>query len=65
MEEHNGQFFTALAEVSEMCGQAEMIACCSACLIACRRGGKEAPDYKLKSFACNLGLSSMTNLLYC
>lgn len=34
MEEHNGQFFTALAELSEMCGQAEIIAYCSACLIA-------------------------------
>lgn len=60
MEEHNGQFFTALAEVSEMCGQAEIIAFVYYCL-----GGKTAPDYKLKSFAFNFSLSSMTNLLYC
>lgn len=62
MEEHNGQFFTELTEVSEMCGQAEIIAYYSVsyCL-----GGKTAPDYKLKSFAFNFSLSSMTNLLYC
>lgn len=48
-ELHNGQFLTALAEVAEMCGQAEMIVAfiVQPVLLPVDEGGKAAPHYKL------------------
>lgn len=45
----NGQFLTALAEVAEMCGQAEMIVAfiVQPVLLPVDEGGKAAPHYKL------------------
>lgn len=67
MELHNGQFFTALAEVAEMCGQAEMIVpfIVEPVLLPVDGGGKPVPHYKLESFAFYFGFSSMTNTLCC
>lgn len=67
MELHNGQFFTALAEVAEMCGQAEMIVAfiVQPVLLPVDGGEKAVPHYKLESFAFNFSSSSVTNTLYC
>lgn len=56
-------FFTALAEVPEMCGQAEM----SAAFIVqpVDGGGKAVPHYKLESFAFHFGFSSVTRSALC
>lgn len=67
MELHNGQFFTALAEVAEMCGQAEMIVAfiVQPVLLPVDGGGKAVPHYKLESFAFNFSSPSVANTLYC
>lgn len=67
MELHNGQFVTALAEVAEMCGQAEMIVAfiVQPVLLPVDGGGKAVPHYKLESFAFNFSSPSVANTLYC
>jgi len=50
---HNGQFFTALAEVTEMCDQVEMIAAFIVQPVLLPLNGVE-------SFAFSFGFSSMT-----